>query len=157
MGVSLSAEQYNDISKALDTIISTANGLVTINLTKQERQGIQSVAETRLPYLQKAFNSLIPDNPGLAPPFSGLTEANADYAYLEQLMKLKTKLMTTVEILSDHELAAGYRSFEYMRDFYHMAQRAIERNVPGADTVVDELSPLFDQANVVAPSAPATA
>ena len=157
MGVSLTTQQYTDISEALNTIIGIANGLVTINLTKQERQGIQSVAETRLPYLQKAFNSLIPDNPGLAPPFSSLTAANADYAYLEQLMKLKTKLMTTVEILSDHELAAGYRSFEYMRDFYHMAQRAIERNVPGADTVVDELSPLFDQANVVAPSAPATA
>lgn len=86
-----------------------------------------------------------------------MTEANADYAYLQQLLKLKTKLMKCVEILSDHELAAGHRAFEFMRDFYHMAQRAAERNVPGADSVVDELSPLFDQVNGIAPGVPVTA
>ncbi|MBI1225188.1 MAG: hypothetical protein GC192_08095 [Bacteroidetes bacterium] len=91
------------------------------------------------------------------PPFGNLTEANADYAYLQQLLKLKTKLMKCVEILSDHELAAGHRAFEFMRDFYHMAQRAAERNVPGADSVVDELSPLFDQVNGIAPGVPVTA
>ena len=157
MGKSFSDAQVEELERALDTLINTPNGLMPINLTKQERQGIQSVAETRLPYLQKAFDSLIPNYPALKPPFGSEEEAKADHAYLQQLLKLKLKLMKAVEILSDHELAAGHRSFEYMRDFYHMAQRAIERNVPGADTVVDELSPLFDQVNGVAPNAPATA
>lgn len=147
MGVSLNQSQYDTIDKSLDTIINILNGVKPINLTKDERTGIQSVAEKRLPYLEKAFDSLIPDNTNLVATFSNLDEGNADYAYLRQHLKLKTKMAKALEIASDHELAAGYRAFEFMRDFYHMAKRAVERNVPGADSVVDALAPLFEQTN----------
>lgn len=60
MGVSLTTTQYTDVSDATGTVIDTANGLMAINLTKEERSSIQSVAEKRLPYLEKAFDSLIP-------------------------------------------------------------------------------------------------
>jgi hypothetical protein len=65
MGKTFSEAQMQEMSGALDLLIETPNSLLTINLTKPERQGIQSVADTRLPYLQKAFNTLIPTYPSL--------------------------------------------------------------------------------------------
>jgi hypothetical protein len=147
MGVSLTAPQLASLKTAFDTIINTMNGLIAVNLTKPERQAIQSVAEERLPFVQTTFDSLLDSYPSLLPPFGNVTEARADYAYLMQLRGLSLLLEQAQEIVSDHELAAGSRSYEYMRDFYHMGKRAIERNVPGADTVVDALSPLFDRIN----------
>jgi len=41
-------------------------------------------------------------------------------------------------------------------DFYDVGKGAKERNVPGSDTVVDALSPLFEQENDAATVPPTT-
>lgn len=147
MGVSLSTEQLEDIKRNIKSIKDVLNGLITINLTKDERSGIQSVAEKRFPYVETAYDTLIDNYPNLQPSFGNVTAAKSDYTYLTQQRQLGLLLLELLEISSDHELAAGFRAFEYMRDFYDVGERAIERNVPGADTVVDALSPLFAVTN----------
>lgn len=147
MGVSLTPTQVSDIKLDIKAVTDIVNNLAAVNLTKPERQAIQGVAEERLPFVQMAFDTLIDGNPNMQPPFSDLTAAKADYTYMVQLRDLRLQLLQLQEILSDHELAAGSLAFEYMRDFYDVARRAAERNVPGADTVVDALSPLFEVTN----------
>lgn len=156
MGVSLTPTQVSDIKLDIKAVTDTANNLITVNLTKQERSSIQSVAEERFPYVQTAFETLIDNNPNLQPSFSDLTAAKADYTYMTQLRDLRLQLLQLQEILSDHELASGYLAFEYTRDFYDVAKRAALRNVPGADTVVDALSPLFERENAAATVPPTT-
>ena len=147
MGVSLTTAQLDAIKLHLKSSQDVLNNLVTINLTKPERQAIQSVADERLPYVQRTFDDLIINNTNLLPPFRDLDEAKANYTYMTQLRSLMLALLQLIEILSDHELAASALAYEYMLDFYDVAKRAAERNVPGADTVVDALSPLFDRIN----------
>lgn len=154
MGVSLTTTQLDAIKLNIKSIKDVLNNLITINLTKDERSGIQSVAEKRFPYVETAYDTLIDNYPNLQPSFGNVTEAKSDYTYLTQHRQLGLLLLELLEISSDHELSAGYRAFEYMRDFYDVAERATERNVPGADTVVDALSPLFKQANDAAPTTP---
>ena len=156
MGVSLTTVQLDAIKLSIKSVTDVLNNLITVNLTKPERSSIQSVAEERLPYVQTAYETLIDNYPNLQPPFSDLTAAKADYTYTMQLRDLRLLLLQLVEILSDHELAAGNLSFEYMRDFYDVAKRAALRNVPGADTVVDALSPLFELENAAAAVPPTT-
>ncbi len=55
------------------------------------------------------------------------------------------KINQVAEIASDHSLSAENLSFQFMLDFYNTAKRGADRNVPGANSVVDELSPLFEQ------------
>lgn len=147
MGVSLAPDQLAAAKLDINSVKDVLNTLITVNLTKPERQAIHSVAEERLPYVQTAFDSLIGSYPNLLPPFSDLPAAQADYAYMTQLRGLGLLVQQVMEIVSDHELAAGALAFEYMRDFYDVGKRAAERNVPGADTVVDALSPLFEREN----------
>lgn len=147
MGVSLTEEQFEDLKLSIKSIKDTLNGLITVNLTKDERSAIQSVAEKRFPYVQTAYDTLIDNYPILQPTISNVTEAKSDYKYLTQHRSIGLLLLELLEISSDHELAAGFRAFEYMRDFYNVGERAVERNVPGADTVVDALSPLFAVTN----------
>lgn len=156
MGVSLTDTQLEDAKLSLQSVKDQLNGLISINLTKPERSAIQSVSDERLPFVQRTFDDLIGNNRNLLPPFSDLDEAKANYAYMVQTGSLKVLLLQVLEILSDHELASGALAFEYMRDFYDVAKRAAERNVPGADSVVDALSPLFERANPGATVPPVT-
>lgn len=151
MGVQFTNAEMETINRNLDEILTIINGKATVNLTKPERQGIQGVAAERLPYVQVAFNSLIPGNPQFKPPFSNEDDAINDFTYMEQHNQLAPKIGKLVEIFSDHHLAAGALAFEYMRDFYDVGKRGAERNVPGADSIVDELSPLFNAANPTPP------
>lgn len=151
MGVQFTSAELETINRNLDEILTIINGKATINLTKLERQSIQGVAAERLPYVQVAYNSLIPANPQFKPPFSSEEDATNDFTYMEQHNQISPKLGKVAEVFSDHQLAAGALAFEYMRDFYDVAKRGAERNVPGADSVVDALSPLFEVTNPTPP------
>jgi len=156
MGVSLTTAQLEDLKLKIKSIKDILNTLIPVNLTKEERSAIQSVAQKRFPFVQTAYDTLIDNYPNLQPSFLNVTESKTDYTYLTQHRQLRLLLLELLEISSDHELAAGNRAFEYMRDFYNGGKRARERNVPGADTVVDALSPLFEQENDATPVPPTT-
>lgn len=155
MGVSLTEEQIEDIQLQLKSIKDDLNVLIAVNLTKDERSSIQPVAEKRLPYVQTAFDDLIDANPSLQPGFMSLPDAKTNYGYMAQTGSLILALLQLLEIVTDHHLAAGSLAFDYMLEFYNIAKRAAKSNVPGADTVVDALSPLFEQENEAAPNPPA--
>jgi len=44
----------------------------------------------------------------------------------------------------DFAMASEHFAYEYMREFYEVAKRAQSVNTPGADTVIEALSPLFE-------------
>ena len=44
----------------------------------------------------------------------------------------------------DFAMASEHFAYQYMRVFYNGAKQALAVNTPGADTVVNALSPLFE-------------
>lgn len=156
MGVSLTTTQLDAIKLSIKSVTDALNNLITVNLTKPERSAIQSVADERLPYVQRTFDDLINNYPNLQPSFLDVNVAKADYTYMTQLRSLSLMLQQLVEILSDHELSAGALAYDYMLQFYNVAKRAVLSNVPGADTVVDALAPLFERENAAATVPPTT-
>lgn len=154
MAVRLTEAELRTINDALNVVKTTLLSKITVNLTKEERSGGQSVAEKRLPYVQMTFDDFVTQFSQLQPGYMSFEDANLDYTFMQQLDSIELTLRTLAEILGDQQIAAGILAYQYMREFYLAAQRARERNVPGADTVVDALSPLFTQENEAPPAPP---
>ncbi len=150
MGFEFTAQELTDIDAAFSTILGILNAKGNINLTNEERQSAKSISYKRQPFVSKVFEDLAVSFPNLRPSFSDYSEAQKDYTYGAQTSKLLGTMMKAMEVLEEHSLSAENLAFQYVLDFYNTAKRAAERNVPGSNTAVDALSPLFEQANNVA-------
>jgi hypothetical protein len=153
LSAALTAAQVTAINTALDTIINTIKAVSIVNLTPEERQSLNSIDQTRYTYVDKAIN-IISTNTQLAPPYSDRTEALKDWTLSEALKPLQSKTLTALELVSDMKLLAEHESYQYLLDVYATIQQARTRNVPGADTAYDELSPLFEKVTT-SPTPPA--
>ncbi len=144
MGINISAVEKATIVSALNTALSTLNAIKVVQLTSDERKKAQSLSETRFPYTQNAIVILAPQFPNLQPPFMPLSEAQADLETSLSLREINVLIKEVIDRFTDFSLASEHFAYLYMRKFYALAQEAQAVNTPGADTVVSELSPLFD-------------
>ena len=71
-------------------------------------------------------------------------EATTDFTFYNQSEDVIQRLMQGVEIVTDTQHVAGSASYEWLRELYRSSKAAAENQVPGADTVVDDLKSLFE-------------
>jgi hypothetical protein len=144
MGVNISPADVTTIQNALNTALRTLNGIQVVQLTVEERGKMQSMSETRFPYTQKAIETLAPQFPNLQPPFMPLADAQADLETSLTLREINVLVKEINDRFTDFALASERYAYLYMRKFYAIAKEGQAVNTPGADTVVSELSPLFE-------------
>lgn len=135
------------LDSAFQTIITTLQAVATVNLTPQERQSLQSIDNTRMPYVFRTFDQHVVNFPNLVPSFLDLPEAQKDAKLASDLMAYTLKANQVLELITDMGLLAEHEAYEFFLEFYNTAKRAKDNNVPGADTVFNDLKPLFDQEN----------
>jgi hypothetical protein len=144
MGVNIPAVDVTTIKDALNTALSTLNGIQVVQLTVDERGQMQSMSETRFPFTQKAIEILAPQFPNLQPPFMPLADAQADLETSLTLREINVLVKEINDRFTDFSLASEHYAYKYMRKFYAIAKEGQSVNTPGADTVVSELGPLFE-------------
>ena len=144
MGLSFTPTEITDLANHFDGILTIMNGKKVVQLTAEERKAAQSVSETRLPYTQNAISNLAPTFPNLQPGFLPLTDAQNDLQASTQLRDLAALRNEVNDRMVDFAMASEHFAYQYMRKFYKTAQEAQSVNTPGADTVVEALSPLFE-------------
>lgn len=152
MGIDLSPEEEAAFDKAINDAIDILVRKMPINLTDVERQSVRSVAEGRKPYMDKTYDSLGRNNPLLHPGYLTFEEEQTNYNYSRKLRQRFPQLYKLLEVVEDHAFSAENLSFKWLRKFYNNAQEARDTNTPGAESVVAELSPLFEQVNTAAPA-----
>jgi hypothetical protein len=144
MGFEFTGTQKGDIITGLDVALTTLNSIKVVQLTPTERKGAQSIAEGRLPYVHNAINNLAPAYPNLQPPFLQLSEANINATMAYDIEEILLKVKEILDRFTDFGLASEHFAYQYVRKFYSIAKEGQEVSTPGADTVVSELSPLFE-------------
>lgn len=135
---------------AIDTAIAVilANLPVKFNLTKEERTDLPNIADERYPYAQRGIEIHGPNNPPLVSGFAGSqAEATNDFVFYNQSETIIQKLNKVIEIVTDTQQVAGSEAYEWLRELYASAQRGAKNQVPGADSVVDDLKTLFEKQN----------
>jgi len=142
INISFTTLQMTAITGAAATI--NTNMPFAINLTEQERQDTPNIENSRYPYVERTIDIHAPGNPLLVSGFAyTLPEAQTDWTLLKQCDQLLPLFRAIVEKLEDTRQLAASELYAFFLEFYATAKRAAANNVPGADTVVADLAPLF--------------
>lgn len=148
INITLTPAQVQAIQKAINELKNPANMPVQFNLTKKERTSLPNISNERYPYVQRSVQIHGPNNPGFVSGDAGTqAEATNDLTYYDQVENFIQQLTQALEIYTDTQQVAGSEAFVWMRNLYGTAQLKAANQVPGADTVVDDLKPLFDKEN----------
>lgn len=143
---------YGNISSVLSDTDKTAiltklndiKALLTflVNLTKDEKRGLQSLSPGNEPFVTKAL-TYAEANAGLVPPYLNVPEFRKDYNLALALQAILQVSSPLQEGLEDTGAAAGHEAYKAALTFYGAVQQAAQLNVPGADTIADDLAQRF--------------
>ena len=127
-----------------------------VNLTKDEKRGLQSLSPGNEPFVTKAL-TYAEANPVLVPPYLNVPEFRKDYNLALALQTLLQTATPLQESMEDTAAAVGHEAYKAALTFYAAAQQAAQLNVPGADTIADDLAQRFaGQGNSTPPPPPPT-
>ncbi len=150
MGFELTALEVTQIVGHLDGIITILNGHKVIQLSDDERGDVQSVKDGRYSYVRDTFEDLAPLYPQCQVPYKVFATELRTYNYMNQMRSIADRVSMVNDVVGDHGIAAENFNYTYMLELYDIAKRAVKSNVPGADVIVQRLSPLFEnQGNTV--------
>jgi len=132
-----------------DNIILNYNALLLllpflINLSKEEKSNLYKMGDKRYTFVTKVLMHAN-NNPDLVPGFMDLTAQQQKKTLYDQLAALKGLVDSLSEGITDTMTALGNEVLtQGGRPFYNNVKAAKEANVPGADSVYDDLFPFFD-------------
>lgn len=113
-----------------------------INLTPDERIQLPKMGEKSIPFVTKGLEYLrIPGTP--APSYVNGEELEIDYNAYETIRQIRQVAQPIVDMLDDTMLLCGSEAYIAVLAYYTYLKGAAKMNVPGAKTVLDDLSTRF--------------
>ena len=140
----ISAEVTAANKTAIMTKITEINALLPflINLTKDERIKLPKLGTGSLAFDEQCA-SFMATAPNLVPPFVDAAEVTKDRNLRLVLADVLRETKKLCEKLDDSLMLVGSEIWMADLSFYQTARQAAKRDVPGADTVYDELKARF--------------
>lgn len=141
----ISAEiSANNLKEALDAISTVKNALpFLVNLTNQQRQILPKMDDIRRPFVEKAL-AYAKSEPKVCPPYVDLDEFEKDLDLYKNLSTIFQEINKLNEMIDDTRLASSVDAYTAALAIYNSAKMAAKTNVPGVDTIVDDLKSLFE-------------
>jgi len=113
-----------------------------LNLTAEEKSSLPKMSAIR-DGMDEAFSQEMTAHPEMVPNFVDMTEVAKDRALRTALRDLHQQMCALCEGLEDTLTAAGVDTYLAYLSFYNNVKQAAKRNVPGANTVLDNLKRFF--------------
>ena len=113
-----------------------------LNLTVEERSTLPKMGAFR-DGMDEAFAMEMMAHPEMVPGFVDMTELAGDRALRAALRDLFQRVGALCEALGDTQTAAGVDVYMAYLSFYNNVKQAAKRNVPGANTVQENLKRFF--------------
>lgn len=124
-----------------------------LNLTTEEKSSLPKMSTFR-DGMDEAFSQEMAAHPELVPSFVDTTELALDRALRTALRDLFQRIGSLCEGLEDTLTAAGTDTYLAYLSFYNNVKQAAKRNVPGANTVLDNLKRFFPRGGSQPPAPP---
>lgn len=140
----ISAEVTAANVTAIMTKFTEINALLPflINLTKEERISLPKLGPASLAFDERC-TSYMATAPNLIPPFVDEAEVGKDRALRLVLADLLREAKKLCEKLDDTLMLVGNEIWLADLSFYQTVRQAARRDVPGADTIYDDLRARF--------------
>jgi len=115
-----------------------------VGLSTKDRMNLVTVGSKSTQFIQRAVES-VRQNPELAPSFLDAERLGSRYKLYNDLLSILEPVQFLERMISDTMMLAGSEAFADARDYYNTVKRAAKANVPGAQTVADNLKTRFEK------------
>ena len=113
-----------------------------INLTPDERVQLPKMGDKSIPFVTKGADYMqLTGTP--APPYINPEELKVDLNAFETLRQIRQIAQPVVDMLDDTMLLCGSEAYVSVLAFYNYLKGAAKMNVPGAKTILEDLSTRF--------------
>lgn len=113
-----------------------------INLTPEEKHELPKMGDKTIAFVERAIQ-LAQQNPNLIPPYLNVDEMKRDFELSKSLKEILGVAASLYEKINDTYIAAGSEAYVAALQFYNSVKNAAKSNVPGSDSIVDELGKRF--------------
>lgn len=114
-----------------------------IQIEKEELKSMPKIADGRLPFVEKTADFSV-SNPEFLPPFADVPEFQKDLKAYKDMKELARPLRQILDNLENTMMVAGSEAWYAALSYYRSVQYHAKMGVPGAQTILDELRPLFE-------------
>ena len=131
-------EQVKQLFSQIGQILSP----YLINLTPEERVQLPKMGDKTIPFVTKGLEYLrIPGTP--APPYVDAAGLEIDLNGYGTIRQIRQVAQPIIDMLDDTMLLCGSEAYVPVLAFYSYLKGAAKMNVPGAKTILEDLSARF--------------
>lgn len=113
-----------------------------ISLTPDERVQLPKMGDKSIPFVTKGLEYLkVSGTP--VPPYVNPVELEVDINAFETLRQIRQVAQPIVDMLDDTMLLCGSEAYVSVLAFYNYLKGAAKMNVPGAKSILEDLSTRF--------------
>ena len=134
-----------EVVEQVKNLFNQANQLLApylINLTPDERVQLPKMGDKSIPFVTKGAEYMKAAGTPV-PPYVSVAELEIDFHAFETLRQIRQIAQPLVDKLDDTMLLCGSEAYVAALAFYTYLKGAAKMNVPGAKTVLEDLSTRF--------------
>ena len=128
---------------AATTELATAIKEFNVVISRDELKSFQTIGDTRLPFVEKVAQYAA-SNPEFLQPNADVPEFRKDLKTFKDAREMVRPVRQIVDNLEATMRVGGGEALKFSRDFYASLQLHAKMGVPGAQTILDDLRPLFE-------------
>ena len=122
-----------------------------VGLSTNDHMKLNILGSKSTQFVQRAVES-VRQNPELAPSFLDAEEMERNYALYNNLLTVLEPVQQLERMIADTMMVAGNLAYKDALDYYNSVKRAAKSNVPGAESVSENLKTRFKKnSNSVVP------
>ena len=142
ISATVSQEQKVAIQSGIDGIKTALSDILIHSLTPKERKTIVKMGDKTVAFVQKSLD-YADSNLTLAPAYLDIAEAQKDLKLSLDLQSIFNQLSALTTALEDAMIISGSEAYNGALIFYNSVQGAVRSNVPGSQSILDELKQRF--------------
>ena len=142
-----------DITSAQKTAVNDATTTLAnavkpfeIQVDKEEVKSLAKLGDGRIPFVDKVSQYAVTD-PQFLPPFADVPEFNMDFKTFKDVTEMVRPLQQIIDNLLNAKMVSGSEAYQFALFYYKNVQHNAKMGVPGAQTIYDDLRPLFEAKN----------
>lgn len=142
ISMTITDAQKQNVSDATRDLASAVSGL-TINIDKDTLKSLATIADGRIPFVEKVAYYAV-EKPEFLQPLAAVAEFQADFKTFKDLREVVRPMRIIVNDLTAAMRVSGNEAWLFSLNFYRSLQFHAQMGTPGAQTILDELRPLFE-------------
>lgn len=142
ISITITDAQKSAINTKTGELATVTNGFQTV-IDKNTLKSLSKIADGRIPFVEKVLQYAV-TNPEFLPPYADVDEFKIDFKTFLDMRELIRPMRVVIDNMETTMQVSGSEAWDFARAYYKTVQFQAKMGVPGAQTIYDDLRPLFE-------------